>query len=90
MSRLQTQSDMVLQHLREEGPLTQEEAKSRYGIARLASRISDLKKIHPEISRRMVKVHTRYDEMASVAEYFIEKKVLEPGELLDVKPARRW
>ncbi len=89
-TRLKTQCDVVLNHLREIGPIESEYAKDNYGIARLASRISTLKKTHPEIMVRMIKVPTRYGKTTRIAEYFIEKKALEPGQLLDVEPRRRW
>lgn len=90
MGRLKTQCQVVLEHLREVGPITQDEARDRYGIARLASRISTLKKTYPEISVRMVKVSTRYGHKAKIAEYFVEKKDVGQADLLDVKPSARW
>lgn len=48
-----SQNDLILRHLREVGPLTQLEALGRYRVARLASRINDLRKrghaIHTEL-----------------------------------------
>lgn len=39
-----TQCERILRHLRDYGSITQKEAYAEYGIARLASRINDLKK----------------------------------------------
>lgn len=38
------QKDKVLEHLRTGQPLTQDQARAEYGVMRLASRISELKK----------------------------------------------
>ena len=38
------QKDLVLEHLRSGQPLTQDQARAEYGVMRLASRISELKK----------------------------------------------
>ena len=38
------QKDKVLSHLRTGQPLTQDQARAEYGVMRLASRISELKK----------------------------------------------
>ena len=40
----ETQCDRILRHLRDYGSITGAEAVSEYGIYRLASRITDLKK----------------------------------------------
>ena len=39
-----TQNERILRHLNEQGSITQLEAMKEYGIMRLASRISDLKR----------------------------------------------
>ena len=38
------QKDKVLEHLRTGAPITQDTARAEYGVMRLASRISELKK----------------------------------------------
>lgn len=38
------QKDLVLEHLRTGQPITQDMARAEYGVMRLASRISELKK----------------------------------------------
>lgn len=67
-----TQCEMILQHLQVEGSITAAEAMSDYGIMRLASRISDLKKDGVKIRRRMVKAKNRFGEPMAYAEYRLE------------------
>ena len=64
-----TQNDRIMQHLREHGSITQLEAMQEYGIYRLASRISDLRKDGVKIKRDMVKGKNRYGEATCFAEY---------------------
>ena len=58
-----------MNHLREHGTITQLEAMQEYGIYRLASRISDLRKEGVSIKRDMVKGQNRYGEATCFAEY---------------------
>lgn len=44
MKRHRTQKDKVLEHLRSGKPIDQDMAQSLYGVRRLASRITELKK----------------------------------------------
>ena len=67
-----TQCEKILRHLESEGSITAAEALSEYGIMRLASRISDLKKIGVPIRKRMVKAKNRFDEPVCFAEYSLE------------------
>lgn len=64
-----TQSERILEHMREKGTITQLEAMQEYGIYRLASRISDLRKEGVNIKREMVKGKNRYGEATCFAEY---------------------
>ena len=64
-----TQNDRIMRHLREYGSITQAEAMTEYGIYRLASRISDLRKEGVSIKRDMVKGKNRYGEATCFAEY---------------------
>ena len=64
-----TQTDRIMSHLREHGTITQLEAMQEYGIYRLASRISDLRKGGVQIKRDMVKGKNRYGEDTCFAEY---------------------
>ena len=67
-----TQCEMILQHLQVEGSITAAEAMKDYGIARLASRINDLKKSGVKIKKRMSKAKNRFGESVSFAEYSLE------------------
>lgn len=64
-----TQNDRIMNHLQEHGTITQLEAMQEYGIYRLASRISDLRKEGIKIDRTMVKGKNRYGESTCFAEY---------------------
>lgn len=71
---MMTQCEMILQHLEQCGSITAIEAMNKYGIARLASRISDLKKSGVPIRKRMVKAKNRFDETVCFAEYSLEEE----------------
>ena len=64
-----TQNERILRHLRDYGSISSMEAVQDYGIMRLASRISDLKKAGIPIRREMVTGKNRYGETASYARY---------------------
>ena len=64
-----TQCERILRHLRDYGYITQLEASSEYGIARLASRINDLKRQGYNISAERGKGKNRYGEPTSFAVY---------------------
>lgn len=66
-----TQSERILRHLRDYGSISSMEAVQEYGIMRLASRISDLKKAGIPIHREMVSGKNRYGEPTSYARYSI-------------------
>lgn len=55
------------------GSITSAEAIAEYGIFRLASRISDLRKIGVPIEKKTVKGKNRYGEPISFARYSITK-----------------
>jgi hypothetical protein len=63
------QNERILRHLRDYGSISSMEAVQDYGIMRLASRISDLKKAGIPIRREMVTGKNRYGETASYARY---------------------
>lgn len=67
----QTQSERIKNHLQEHGSITALEAMSEYGIMRLASRMSDLKKDGYPFEKRMVVKQNRYGDSVVVAEYYI-------------------
>lgn len=57
-----TQCDRVLRHLRDYGTITTLEAITEYGILRLASRITDLRRRGIAISSETKTGKNRYDE----------------------------
>ena len=67
-----TQSDKILRHLQEFGSINPLEALSEYGVMRLASRISDLKKVGYPINKKMVKGLNRFGEVVTYAVYTLE------------------
>ena len=69
----QTQCDRILQYLEDFGSITQLQAIADLGCMRLASRVSDLKKMGHPIRRRMVTGKNRYGEKTNFAEYYIDK-----------------
>lgn len=64
-----TQCDRVMRHLREIGPLTGAQAMSEYGIAHLASRISELRQCGADIRKEMKSSVNRYGELVCYAVY---------------------
>lgn len=68
-----TQNGRILRHLRDYGSISSMEAVQEYGIMRLASRISDLKKAGIPIHREMVTGKNRYGESTSYARYSIDQ-----------------
>lgn len=60
---------MIIRHMEERGSITSLEAMQEYGIMRLASRITDLKKAGYPIRREMVTRKNRYGETVSFARY---------------------
>ena len=64
-----TQTEKILNHMKCFGTITSLEALSEYGIMRLASRISDLKKEGYDIERRFIRSKNRFGEPVAYAEY---------------------
>ena len=64
-----TQNERVLRHLKTYGSITPIEALSEYGIMRLASRISDLKKDGYLITKSLKKHVNRFGEPTHYASY---------------------
>ncbi len=64
-----TQNQMILNHLEEHGSITSLEAMTTYGIMRLASRISDLRRKGYNISSTRIKVLNRRNEACWVSKY---------------------
>lgn len=68
------QVDRILRHLEEYGSITSAEAMQEYGIYRLASRISDMKKAGIPIVREFETSKNRYDEPVTYARYRLEER----------------
>ena len=66
-----TQAERVLDYMFEFGSITQLEALRDLGVMRLASRISDLKKLGYPIGSDVVAVKNRYEENCYIKRYFI-------------------
>ncbi len=70
MSKM-SQCDRILRHLNDYGSITQAEADYEYGIARLASRMYDLKKRGVAFESETVYGKNRYDEPIKFSRYFL-------------------
>lgn len=66
-----TQKEKILKHITDYGSITSLEAVSEYGIMRLASRISDLKKDGVNINTKFETSKNRYGEKVNYARYSI-------------------
>lgn len=64
-----SQVSKVIRYIEANGSITQKQASDELGIARLASRINELKKDGYLIKKQMIKVKNRYGEICMVAEY---------------------
>ena len=64
-----TQKDRLLQHLRIGNTLTSLQAWDRLGIARLASRVYDLKRDGIEVIKESITVSNRWGEECNVTRY---------------------
>ena len=67
-----TQTEKILRHLNDYGSITSLEAINEYGILRLASRISDLKKLGFPIISEVEAVKNRYGESCHIKRYRLE------------------
>lgn len=63
------QTEKIARHLETYGSITSLEAMQEYGIMRLASRISDLKRAGIPIKTEMVTGKNRFGEATSYARY---------------------
>ena len=64
-----TQAERVLAYIEKFGSITQYEAMQDLGVMRLASRISDLKKLGYPIKAEVVAVKNRFDENCHIKRY---------------------
>ena len=63
------QNDKVLDYMRRFGSITALDALADLGVMRLASRISDLKKMGFPIEKKMIERPNRFGETVRIAEY---------------------
>ena len=63
------QCQLVLMHMKKYGSITHLEAEREYGIARLASRINDLRRQGYAIQSEMITGKNRREERTSFARY---------------------
>lgn len=73
-----TQCERILRHFKDYGSITSLEAMQEYGIMRLASRISDLKRLGYVISVATENGKNRYGEKTSYARYSLKEVPNEP------------
>lgn len=64
-----TQCERVVRHMKDYGSISTKEAMDEYGIMRLGSRISDLRKMGHNIQRTWKEGRNRYGEKTRWAEY---------------------
>ena len=67
-----TQAERVLQYIEDFGSITQLEALNDLGVMRLASRISDLKKLGYPIASEIEAVKNRYGENCYIKRYRLQ------------------
>lgn len=67
------QCERIMRHLEDYGSITDNEARSEYGISRLASRVYDLKRQGVPIVKEWIISKNRYGEKVKFAIYRIER-----------------
>ena len=68
-----TQHELILKHLNDFGSISPFEAFEEYGITKLATRISELKKLGHQFTTVMVEQKNRYGEPVRFARYWRAK-----------------
>ena len=68
-----TQHELILGHLDQFGSISPFEAFEEYGITKLATRISELKKLGHQFTTVMVEQKNRYGEPVRFARYWRAK-----------------
>lgn len=68
-----TQAERVLSYIEENGSITQIDALQDIGVMRLASRISDLKKMGYPITSEIEAVKNRYEETCYIKRYSLQR-----------------
>jgi hypothetical protein len=69
-----SQCERILQYMNDYGSITQLDALREFGCMRLASRISDMRKMGINIVRDMETSNNRYGEKVTYARYRLERK----------------
>lgn len=69
-----SQCERILQYIEDYGSITQLDALREFGCMRLASRISDMRKMGINIVRDMETSNNRYGEKVTYARYRLERK----------------
>lgn len=70
-----TQNQRIIDYINEFGSITQIQALADLGVMRLASRISDLKRLGYPVESEMVTVKNRYGEECKVKRYRLSGEV---------------
>ena len=68
-----TQNERIIDYIHQFGSITQLQALQDLGIMRLASRISDLKRLGYPIDSKMQTVKNRFDEDCHIKVYFLKE-----------------
>lgn len=71
--RKATQAQRILDYIDQFGSITQLDALKDLGVMRLASRISDLKRMGYPIISKTEAVKNRFDESCYIKRYYIQK-----------------
>lgn len=71
VKHIPTQNDRILDYIDRYGSITQWDA-NKIGVMRLASRISDLRKLGYPIVTKREKVKTKYDGITSICRYSLK------------------
>lgn len=66
-----TQCERILKYIEEQGSITQLDAFNEFGCMRLASRMSDLKKMGYNVTKKTEKKKNRYGDTVTYARYTI-------------------
>lgn len=69
MAKILTQNEWLLKYLSTHKWITPKQAEDKYGIMRLASRISDLKAMGYEFEKETIKVKNRRGQICRIARY---------------------
>lgn len=69
-----TQNERIIDYINKFGSITQIQASADLGVMRLASRISDLRRLGYPVESEMIKVKNRYGEDCKVKRYRLRGK----------------